>query len=301
MSRLARILLSLALMGCGAPREEPLLERWIRVGTDPEREADAVTRGLAAGGYRPTQRIAGDGYVALAFEREADDRRAVRVITRIGVAVALDSHETDGVHTRHGAVRLVETGARDGDVDRDGRPEVVVARDAEEGTCIAVIRIAEDGRPSAPPIEIDALAPGRCASSLEDVDGDGSLEAIAELAWPAHAISEAAVPALRVALPARDGGWPAGAMPLAYERREREARQAALEEARSRLDVASASRLGVELAALANLAGATLAAQAQRYDQALEGMVLRRHERDAADAIRAFIATGWGAEAPGEG
>src|SRR5690606_26313548 len=171
MSRLARILLTLALAGCGAPREPPLLERWVRVGTDPEREAEAVARGLEAGGYRATQRIAGDGFVALAFVREADDRRAVRVITRIGVAVALDSHETDGVRIRHGAVRLIETGARGDDVDLDGRPEVVVARDGEEGTCIAVIRIAEDGRPSAPAIEAEALAPGRCASSLEDVDG----------------------------------------------------------------------------------------------------------------------------------
>ena len=201
MPRLARALLSLALMGCGATSEEPLLERWVRVGTDPEREAEAVTRGLAAGGYRATQRIAGEGFIALAFVREADDRRAVRVITRIGVAVALDSHETDGVRTRHGAVRLVETGASD--VDGDGRPEVVVARDGEEGTCIAVIRIAEDGRPSAPAIEADALAPGRCASSLEDVDGDGAQEAIMELAWPALAIAPTEIPALRVALPPR--------------------------------------------------------------------------------------------------
>lgn len=295
MRRLARILLPLALIGCGAPHEEPLLERWIRLGTDPQREAEAVTRGLAIGGYRPTQRIAGDEFVALAFVREADERRAVRVITRIGVAVALDSHETDGVRVRHGAVRLVETGVAGDDVDRDGRPEVVVARDGEDGTCIAVIRIAEDGRPSAPPIEIDRLAPGRCASSLEDVDGDLSLEAIAELRWPELAVG-AQVPALRLALPARDGGWPAGAMPLRYEQQERESREAALAEARARLDVAAASRLGVELAALANLAGATLAAQAQRYDEALEGMVLRPDERDAVDAIRAHIARGWGAQ-----
>src|SRR5690606_14814769 len=111
------------------------------------------------------------------------------------------------------------------------------ARDGEEGTCIAVIRIAEDGRPSAPAIEAEALAAGRCASSLEDVDGDGGLEAIMQLTWPALAIVEAQVPALRVALPARHGGWPAGPMPIDYERREREVRAAALEQARARLDV----------------------------------------------------------------
>lgn len=292
--KLACALVSILLASCGGPRREDVLERWIRVGVDPEREAGAVVRGLTLGGYRPTQRIEGDGFVALAFVREADGRRAVRVLTRIGVAVALDSHETDGVRVRHGAVRLVDPGVDDHDVDGDGRPEVVVARDDADGTCIAVIRIAEDGRASAPPIEIEEIARGRCASSLEDVDEDGRLEAMAQLTWPALALTDRETPSLRVALAARDGGWPAGAMPLGYEEREREARRAALAEARARLDVAAASRLGVELAALANLAGAPLASQAQRYDDALEGMVLREHERDRADAIRAYIASGWG-------
>lgn len=296
MRRLVPILSLLLFASCGggAP-ETPLLERWLRVGVDPHAEAEAVARTLEMGGYRVTQRAETEELVALAFVRD-DGRRAIRVVTRIGVAVALDSHETDGVRLRHGAVRLVEPGALD--ADADGRTEIVVARDEGEDTCIAVVRIDEDGRPRAAPIDVEAFAPGRCASALEDVDGDERLEAIVELEWPELALEFHEVPSLRVALPAREGGWPVGPMPLAYEEREREARLAALAEARARLDVAAASRLGVELAALASLSGATLAAQAGRYDAALSGLVLREHERDAADAIRAFIATGWGAPEP---
>lgn len=298
MSVAVRVLLVMLLASCGAAPRTPLLERWVRLGTDPHAEASAVERGLEAGGYRTTQRLEGEELVALAFERD-DGRRAVRVLTRIGVAVALDSHGTRGVHVRHGAVRLVDVGLDDHDVDGDGRPEIVIARDEPEGTCIAVVRIAEDGRAREAPIEVERVAAGECASALEDVDGDGRFEAIVELAWPALALSGEEVPLLRIALVAREGGWRAGAMPLPYDERERQSRRLALTAARARFDVAAASRLGVELAALANLAGAPLAAQVRRYDDALAGLVLRADERDAVDAVRAHIAAGWGARAPG--
>lgn len=246
---------------------------------------------LEQGGYRLAQRAEAPEVIALAFVRD-DGRRAIRVVSRIGVAVALDSHESDGVRLRHGNVRLWEPGV--GDIDRDGRSEIVVAREEAGERCIAIIRIEEDGRPTAPPIGTDIVAPGRCPSALEDVDGDGRLEVIVELEWPELAMDPHEIPSLRVALGAREGGWPAGPMPFEYEQREREEREARLAEARARFDVPLASRLGVELAALANLAGATFAAQAARYDQALAGLVLREHERDMADAIRAFIARGWG-------
>src|SRR5690606_32239466 len=132
-----------------------------------------------------------------------------------GVVVALDSHETDGVRERHGAVRLVDPGVRGHDIDGDGDPEVVVARRSAAGECLAVVRIASDGSARALPIEAEGVAPGSCASALEDVDGDGSLEAIVELSWPRLALG-ANVPAVRVALMSANGGWRAGAMPIGY-------------------------------------------------------------------------------------
>lgn len=294
--------LALLLAACGAPRPGRAPEEYLRVGVDPASEADAVARALEAAGFEETQRVSGSGFVALAFARGSDGRRAVRVVTRIGVAVALDSHESDGVRVRHGHVRLVEHGAAEHDLDRDGRPEVVVAR-AEDGggECLAIIRLFPDGRARAARVEAENVAPGSCASALDDVDGDGRVEVIVEVGWPALALSASSVPALRVALGAEEGGWRAGATPAAFVERERAERRRALADARARLDVAAASRLGVELAALANVAGATPDAQVRWYDEALAGLVLREDERDRVRAVRAYIAAGWAERARSEG
>src|SRR5690606_6496165 len=104
-----------------------------------------------------------------------------------------------------GNVRLVEPGPGP-DLDRDGHPEIVVARAEPGRECLAIVRILENGRARAARIEADAVAPGSCASALDDVDGDGRAEAIVELEWPELAFDEASVPALRVALAAEDGG-----------------------------------------------------------------------------------------------
>ncbi len=286
-----------ALTGCFRASEPLRVEDWIRVGVDPESEAAAEIATLEGAGYRTVDRIDGDGFVAVGFVREGDGRRAVRVVTRLGVAVALDSHETDGVRVRHGTVRLVDLHAPENDVDRDGHPEVVVARAGDEGECVAVVRIDDEGRVGPVPIGADAVSPGSCASELRDVDGDGALEAIVALRWPDLAI-DGEVPSLRVALVPRAGGWPADAMPVAYEAAEREAREAALVVARRERRVSRASRIGVEPAALANLRGAPVAAQVARYDEALSGLVLEPEERDRIEAVRGVIAAGWAAREP---
>lgn len=302
MRRRPALGLALLLAACGAPRATRAPEEYLRVGVDPSGEAEAVARALEDAGFRTAQRVEGHGFVALAFVRESDGRRAIRVITRIGVAVALDSHESDGVRVRHGEVRLVEHGAAEHDLDADGRPEVAVARVEEGGgECLAVIRLFPDGRARAARIEAENVAPGSCASALDDVDGDGRLEAIVALEWPALALSASSVPALRVALGADEGGWRAAATPAAFVERERAERRRALSDARERLDVAYASRLGVELAALANVSGATVDAQVRAYDEALAGLVLREDERDRAQAVRAYIAAGWAQRARSEG
>lgn len=288
-------------LGCGSPSTRRAPEDYLRVGVDPSGEASLVVEALEGAGFALTQRIEAPAFIALAFVRESDGHRAVRVVTRVGVAVALDSHETDGVRVRHGEVRLVEPDGEDHDLDGDGRPEVVLARAQDDHDCLAIIRLYEDGRARAARIEAENVAPGSCASALRDVDGDGRLEAIVELEWRALALSDASVPSLSVALAASEGGWRAGAMPAEYEARERASRRAALADARARLDVASANRIGVELAALANLAGAPLAAQVRAYDEALAGLVVGQSVLDRVRAVRAYIAAGWAERAGGDG
>ncbi len=282
--------------GCGAGSQPMRIEDWVRVGVDPEQEARAVVATLVEGGYEVVERIDGEGFVAIGLARFADGRSAVRVVTRVGVAVSLDSHESDGFHVRHGDVSLVDVGRSDHDVDGDGRPEIVVAR-AGRTRCVAVLRIDDDGRARVVPIAAEALVPGSCASRLEDVDGDGRLEALIELAWPALALGDA-VPSIRAALFSEGGEWRASAISAAFVEREEAERRAHLEHARQRLDVPNAQRLAVELAAIANLKGAARSAQVIRYDEALSGLVLDRRALEHVERVRDYIASGWGTPRP---
>ncbi len=283
------MLWTLALLGCASAPEPVRLRDWMRVGVDPEAEAAEVEAGLAAAGWARTQRVAGSGYVALGFTR--GEERAIRVVTARGVTAALDSHEGDGVRVRHGAVRLDE---REPDVDGDGSPEVVIARDAEDGPCLAVLRIGEAGQVTLAPDDAEALQPGSCVGALRDVDGDGVVEALARLRWPEVAVG-AEVAEVEAALVLEEGAWRSRGAPTGYAEAERERRAEALARARAARDLPRALRLAVELAALAHLDGATVSAQVERFDASLDGLVLTEEVSVAVDAARALIASGWGA------
>lgn len=266
----------------------------MRVGVEPAEEAARVRATLTGSGFEVARRLEGEGFVALGFAHP-EGRRAVRVITSRGVAAALDSHEPDGVRTRHGAVRLLAPDEGDGhDRDGDGLAEVVVARDAAGATCLAILRVGEDGRVTLAPTDAERLAPGACPSALADVDGDGTPEVLVELRWPDLTVEGMeAPPSLRAALVLDDGAWRASGLPVVYARRERARRLSALEAARRGFDVPAAIRLAVELAALAHLTGASVAAQVERFDEALAGVVLTRAQVDRVAAIRAVIGGGW--------
>ena len=61
----------------------------------------------------------------------------------------------------------------------------------------------------------------------------------------------------------------------------------------ARADYVLPDGIGVELAALAHLAGAAMSAQVERFDAALAGMVLSEAEAARAAEIRGAIAAGW--------
>ena len=274
---------------CAGALEGPRPEDWMRVGVEPGEEAVEVEAALREAGWTRTERRAGDGFVALAFER--GEQYAVRVVSRRGVVVALDSHEPDGLRERHGRVSLPEPPRSD--LDGDGREDVLVARDDDAGErCLAVVRVDPEGRAEALPIAGDALATGACASALTDVDGDGRLEAMVSLRWPQLAV-RGEVPGVDAPLVLTAEGWRPDGLPASHEASETEARRAALEAAREGLDVGVSVRLGVELAALAHLSGAAMSAQVERFDAALEGLVLEEADAARVAEIRAAIALGW--------
>ena len=271
----------------------------MRVGVSVQDEAAQVRATLEAAGWRTTRTVEGEGFVALAFGR-APSERAVRVITRRGVVVSLDSHEPDGVRGRHGLVSIAE--GPPADLDGDGRVELVVQRvlPPERGAtsapgerrCLSALRIGADGDASVIPADAGALREGACISRFEDVDADGAQDAIVRVTWAELSTAER-LASVDVVLLFTSGAWRAGAMPVAFVSAERRARAAGLERARAAHDVDSAVSLAVEVAAFAHLTGAVLAAQVRRFDDALSGLVLTDEQRDRVAWIRAFIAAGW--------
>ncbi|MEC7524811.1 MAG: VCBS repeat-containing protein [Myxococcota bacterium] len=283
------VCVALCSLGCGGGSRSLRLEDWVRVGVDPRAEAEAIERALTDAGWSLATRREAPDFVALAFTR--DEQRAIRLVTRRGVVLALDSHELDGLRIRHGLVSLPEPPRED--LDGDGRPDLLIAREeADAPRCLAVVRVDEEGRAASLPIAGDALATGACASELVDVDGDGELEAVVALRWPELAM-EGEVPAVEAPLVLSSEGWRPDGLPATHRDAELAPRLAALERARAELDVPQAARLGVELAALAHLAGAAMSAQVERFDAALAGMVLSEAEAARAAEIRGAIAAGW--------
>ena len=260
----------------------------MRVGVVPAEEAELVRATLEAAGWETAQRIEADGQIALGFVR--GEQRAVRVVTSRGVVIALDSHESDGIRARDGRVSLIERD--DPDVTGDGRADVVVVREESDARCLALMTIDERGAAQLMPDDADELQEGACVNRFEDVDADGRLEAIVALSWPDLAIGPE-VPRVDVALQRRESAWRADPMPVVFVDREREARAQALAVAREHRNVGRAVRLAVEIAAFAHLTGAAVAAQVQRYDAALAGLVLREAERDRVNSIRGVVASGW--------
>ena len=283
----ARALWLLLSIACGSPPapSDPLA--WIAVGVDPELEARAVAHNLGEAGFRIERTVRVDGAVGLELRTE-DDRRAIRIVTSRGVVSARDSLAEDGVRERDGRVRLVEL--ERADVDADGSVELAIER--EDTGCLELVRIAPDGRASGVRLGAGALRTGACVTALRDVDARDGLEAIVTLAWPELALGERA-PSIDVPLFAREGAYEYEPPPVSYLGAERERRTAELEAIRARRDLAEANRLGVELAALANLEGASFISQAEWHDRALAGIVLDAAQRTRVAEVRAFVVSGW--------
>lgn len=265
------MLLTFAACG-GAGPHMPDYTEWIRAGVDPRLEADAIVAGLARAGFHETRRIETEAWIAIEA-RTADDRRAIRVVTRIGAALVLDSHEDAGLMMRHGQIELVDPPLAQGhDLDGDAHDEILVGAEADDRLCLLPFRVAGDGTiaPVAP--DLGALASEACVERLEDIDGDQRLDGIAVLRVRDLAPDLEARVEIPVMLDAH-ARMSATALPIAWSEREREARAVALERARTIHDARAVLRLAVELATIARIEGGSTQRQLAAFDRAIAGTV----------------------------
>jgi hypothetical protein len=150
------------------------------------------------------------------------------------------------------------------------------------------------------PVQREARAFGKdfCPSAALDLNGDGKVELLAEIELDGF---ESVRPRLRLVLWANAHRFELRGQPeaaAAHARAERAEREAALAEAQRGRDVREAMRLGIELAALAQLDGADARGQVAQLDQALRGMVLEPAQAAALLGARERIFRDFGAASP---
>lgn len=280
------------LAGCGASSETRSTSSrelsFLQVGVDPATEAEAAAASLSRAGFRVRTRVDGQGFTAMSFSHREGGATAVRIATRRGIAVALDAAGTDAPVD---LIAPARAGAHDADGDRADEivlrtTDAVVARE-----CLAVLRVDDAGAVSPIPAT-DDLGTEVCIESVADVNADGRADAIAVVRFPT--LARDATPAVAVPLVVRAGVWaPAGRSATGHFDDERRRRADALAAAARALDLETAYRLAVELAAIARFAGAPSGDQVRAFDDALRGLVLTPALARAVADARAAIAAGW--------
>jgi len=251
------------------------------IGVDVDTETRAVTDNLTSRGFVLGSSQSGEGYRAFGASHP-DGRTLVRVVTRVGIALALDVP----VHERDDAIRLRTVA---------GISDLVVTRvdSALDRECSALLRPAPDGRVKGVPIELDYFGDGACVEEIRDLDEDGHPELLTRL-FAERAFGDG-VPEVPGVLVAHDGGYRrAGPEDCqVFWDGEEARRRSETDEARRALDVPRALRIAAELALLARGRHGSMTAQVMAFDAAMAGLVLSPEEARGAGEARRYIADGW--------
>ena len=282
------VLSIVSLAGCGQARGLPDYSELLRAGVVPEDEAERVIAYLAPAELRLVARVEVGGAIALGFHRARDDHRAIRVVTPDGVSLSLDSH--DGVTPSAGPIEL-DLDRSGHDLDGDHRLDIVVNRAEPHRTCMLVIEVGEDARLE--PLRVDAedLPPDVCLESLEDLNGDGTIEAVVGVYAPELALSR----------------WPRAPLPLerdeagvyrrtppaiAFLETHAASIDAALAVARRADDPRECLTLAIERALLLTAAGQSIERQLAAFDEAVGSTVWPEAMSVDLDRTRAALARG---------
>lgn len=258
-------------VGCGVARTLPDYDELLVAGVDPPAEAERVIAFLARAEFELVERVEAGPVIALGFRRARDEHRAVRVVTRRGVSVVLDSHAEDGITVSAGAIEL-DAARSGGDLDADGRTDLLVVRPEAHRTCLLILEVDDEGEVA--PLTVDArdLDPSVCLESLRDVNGDGVPEAL--VALYAHGLARTRLPRAELPLE-RDEAGIYRRTPPAVSFLEAEVRRidGALVLARQAEDPEACFTLAVERALLAFAAGRALDAQLEAFDRSIASTV----------------------------
>ncbi len=261
---------------------------YLAVGVEPRVEARTLEDGLAHDGYRLASEASGEGWSAFAMTR-SDGSSLARVVSRRGVVVALDEGPTPVAPAR--GLLAVDAGASGTDVDHDGTPDVVLARQETGRACLLLVGIDADG--GARPLVVDTanLALDVCLEAVRDVDGNDAPEAIVRVRSPA--LARATIPVADLPLERDATGVFRRVDPAArFVADERAARQARLTAARSAPDAEAVYAAAVELALVSFVAGEASDVQVTAFDEAMSGVVLDVDLLTAVHFARAEIAAG---------
>ena len=140
----------LVLIACSQAPRGPYFgdERFLVVGTDPKREAEALVTQLRAQGYEVRVRMSGREFTAIDFLDAQGRAGPLRIVTARGIVLALDSGPQSVLDPAGMEFRLLAPPLRRShDVDSDGHEEIFVEeRDLALGTaCIRTHRVMPDG------------------------------------------------------------------------------------------------------------------------------------------------------------
>lgn len=248
-------------------------------------------------------RIEGEHFTALGFVNRAGPSGAVRIVTARGIALSLDADARASAGSRSHTL-LEGPVPSTHDADGDGFEEVFVQTRTAQATCVRVFRVLDVGFVDEVPVKLALFGKELCATDVQDVDGDGHAELLADIALERSYATDGAsqpAPRVRLALWARDHGFsldPSSARATQFYAEERDGRAGELAEARRALDTTGALRLAIELAALSHVHAETPGAQVRAFNAALAGLVLTEAQASAARAFRARIHDAWNVTRP---
>jgi len=290
------------LASCASTPPDPFQGVQLRLGVDPQNEAEAVQALFEQAGYRLAKRVAGIWFTAMQFDDNQGQPHAVRVVTVRGIALALDAAEGSALNpaVRYQLLDATRDLRHDTHVTTAPQSEGLLVLElrgsSEQGEqCVRPYQVSRAGVVLGQQLDLPAQQAPVCAEAAEDRDGDGRVELTAE--YRVEGLPLPVVPEVKALLFANDeGGYsrkgPQAALDAYYEA-ETSKRNEILKQRIAQQSAVEVYRLAVELALIAHLQGRDVAAQRALLTQAFDALPKDKREADWEKALVARVDEGW--------